>query len=226
MKENNSHDGHRKRLKERFIREGLKNFEPHQVLELILFFTIPRRDTNEIAHNLIKKFGSVADVFEADVKDLITVDGIAENSAVFLSLISAVSGYYLKSKHGEKTVIDSSSKAGDYVLSLFVGKKYEVFYLICLDSQNRVTWADILSEGTLNETSIYPRNLVEIALRHNANSIIIAHNHPGGSLKPSSSDINATKNIKNALDTINIKLIDHIIVGDHKYMSFAESGLI
>lgn len=220
------HDGHRKRLKERFITEGLKNFEPHQVLELLLFYSIPRKDTNEIAHNLINKFGSAADVFDADAKDLETVDGISENSAIFLSLISAVSGYYLKSKHGEKPVIDSSIKAGEYVLSLFVGQKYEIFYVICLDSQNRVTWADVLFEGTLNETSIYPRNLVEVALRHKANSIIIAHNHPGGSLKPSSADLNATKSIKNALETISIKLLDHIIVGDHKYMSFAESGIL
>ena len=183
------HEGHRKRLKDRFIAEGLQNFEEHQVLELILFYTIPRRDTNEIAHRLIKKFGALSNVIEADVKDLMTIEGIGENAAVFLSMISATSGYYLKNKQGDKPVIDSSSKAGEYVLSLFIGQKYEVFYVVCLDSQNRVSWADILFEGTLNETSIYPRNLIEVALRHKANSIIIAHNHPGGSLKPSSEEL-------------------------------------
>ena len=220
------HEGHRKRLKDRFIAEGLQNFEEHQVLELILFYTIPRRDTNEIAHRLIKKFGALSNVIEADVKDLMTIEGIGENAAVFLSMISATSGYYLKNKQGDKPVIDSSSKAGEYVLSLFIGQKYEVFYVVCLDSQNRVSWADILFEGTLNETSIYPRNLIEVALRHKANSIIIAHNHPGGSLKPSSADIQATKSIKVALETIHIKLLDHIIVGDDQYSSFAESGLL
>lgn len=220
------HEGHRKRLKDRFICEGLQSFEPHQVLELMLFYTIPRRDTNEIAHRLINKFGSLADVFEADVKDLATIDGLGENSAVFLSMISSTCAYYLKSKHGEKPIIDSSTKAGEYALSLFIGQKYEVFYVVCLDSQNRVSWSDIIFEGTLNETSIYPRNLIEIALRHKANSIIIAHNHPGGSLKPSSADLNATKSIKAALDTVSIKLLDHIIIGDHKYMSFAESGIL
>jgi DNA repair protein RadC len=109
---------------------------------------------------------------------------------------------------------------------LFTAERYEVFYLICLDSQNRVTWADKIFEGTLNETPIYVRNLVETSLRHNACSVILAHNHPGGSLKPSNADISATRSIKAALDTITIKLVDHIIVGDDKYMSFAEKGLL
>lgn len=220
------HEGHRKRLKDRFIAEGLKNFEPHQVLELLLFYVIPRRDTNEIAHHLLKKFKTFADILEADVPDLMRVEGIGENAAIFLSLISASSAYYLQSKHGEKPILDSSSKAGEFVKSLFVGQKYEVFYAVCLDNQNRVTWADVLFEGTLNETVIYPRIIVEIALRHRANSLIIAHNHPGGSLKPSQADIQATQSIKNALETIQIKLLDHIIVGDNAYMSFAEKGYL
>lgn len=220
------HTGHRKRLKNRFLEEGLDSFEPHQVLELLLFFSIPRRDTNEIAHKLLKKFGSLSGVFEADIKELVKVEGIGENSAFLISMIPQLSRRYLNDKWRDKPELNSSSKAGEYAISLFAGRTYEVFYVICLDAQNRVNHAALVHEGTINEAPIYPRIIVETALRHKANSVILAHNHPGGSLNPSRGDIEATKVIKNALESISIKVVDHIIVCGERYVSFAERGLL
>lgn len=220
------HTGHRKRLKNRFLEEGLDSFEPHQVLELLLFFSIPRRDTNEIAHKLLKKFGSLSGVFEADIKELVKVEGIGENSAFLISMIPHLSRRYLNDKWRDKPELNSSSKAGEYAISLFAGRTYEVFYVICLDAQNRVNYAALVHEGTINEAPIYPRIIVETALRHKANSVILAHNHPGGSLNPSRGDIEATKVIKNALESISIKVVDHIIVCGERYVSFAERGLL
>jgi DNA repair protein RadC len=220
------HEGHRKRLKERFMRDGLDNFEPHQVLELILFYSIPRRDTNEIAHELLEKYGSVSKVFEADINDLVKTPGIGENSAFILSLIPSLARRYFKDKWGTKPVIDSSTTAGQYAVSLFAGRTYEAFYLICLDSQNRVNFPELIQEGTINESPVYPRLIVEAALRHQANSVILAHNHPGGSLKPSQADMEVTDRIRIALEAISIHVIDHIIVAGDKYVSFAEKGLL
>ncbi|AUG57775.1 RadC family protein [Acetivibrio saccincola] len=220
------HTGHRKRLKKRFLEEGLDSFEPHQVLELLLFFSIPRRDTNEIAHRLLKRFGSLSGVFEADIKDLMEVNGIGENSAFLISMIPQLSRRYLNDRWRDKPQLNSSSKAGNYAVSLFAGRTYEVFYVICLDAQNRVNYAALVHEGTINEAPIYPRIIVETALRHKANSVILAHNHPGGSLNPSRGDVEATKVIKNALESISIKVVDHIIVCGEKYVSFAERGLL
>ena len=178
------HKGHRKRLKERFLRDGLDSFEQHQVLELLLFYSIPRRDTNELAHKLLKRYGSLSGVFEADTEDLKKVSGIGENSAVLLSLIPDISRRYIKDRWEDRPLLNSSTKAGKYATSLFIGRIYEVFYVICLDSQNRVNRAQLVHEGTINESPIYPRIIVETVLRHKANSVILAHNHPGGSLTP------------------------------------------
>lgn len=220
------HQGHRIRLKERFVKEGLDSFEQHEVLELLLFFSIPRRDTNEIAHALLDKYGSLSGVFEADPKDLTKVAGIGENSALLLSLIPDLSRRYFNDKWGNKPELNSSSKAGQYASTLFMGRVYEVFYVICLDSQNRVNYAERVHEGTINEAPVYPRLIVETALRHKANSVILAHNHPGGSLSPSTADIEATRRIVAALEAISIKVVDHIIVCGGKYVSFAERGLL
>jgi len=223
-RDNKVHEGHRKRLKMRFIEDGLDSFEPHQILELLLFYSIPRKDTNELAHSLLKKFGSLSGVFEADPKEIANTDGIGENTAVLLSLIPQLSRRYNGDKWREKPELNSSTKAGNYAVSLFDGRTYEAFYIICLDAQNRVNHSALVHEGTINEAPVYPRLLVEAALRHKANSVILAHNHPGGTLKPSRADIEATRTICTALESISIKVVDHIIVCGNQYYSFAENG--
>jgi len=222
----NLHKGHRKRVKERYLKEGLDCFQDHQVLELLLFYVIPMKDTNELAHLMIKEFGTLALLFEAHPQEIAQRCGVTENIATLVSLIPSLSRRYFKAKWGDKPVLDSSQKAGEYTVTLFTGRTYEVFYLICLDTQNRVIHAVMVHEGTINEAPVYPRVIVETALRHQAHSVILAHNHPGGSLNPSRADIDVTQRIKTAFNPIDIKVIDHILVAGTKYMSFAERGLL
>jgi DNA repair protein RadC len=220
------HDGHRQRVKRRYLTEGLDAFEDHEVLEMLLYFCIPMKDTNETAHKMIREFGSFASLLEADPKDISKRCGVSENTAILTSLIPSLSRRYLKGKWGQKPLLNSSSKAGDYVVSLFTGRIYEAFFVLCLDAQNRVNYAALVHEGTINEAPVYPRLIVEAALRHQANSVILAHNHPGGSLQPSSADIEVTKKIVIAIEALSIKVVDHIIAAGDKYYSFAEKGLL
>lgn len=220
------HEGHRQRVKDRYLIEGLDSFEDHQVLEFLLFYCIPMKDTNELAHKMISEFGSLAGIFEADPKDICKRCRVSANTAILLTLIPSLARRYFKEKWGDKPVLSSSTKAGEYAVSLFVGRTYEVFYVICLDSQNRVNYAVLVHEGTINETPVYPRIIVEAVLRHQANSVILAHNHPGGSLPPSDADLQVTKRITAALETISVHVADHIIVAGDRYFSFAEKGLL
>lgn len=220
------HQGHRERLKNRFKEEGLDGFEDHQILELLLFFGIPRRDTNELAHALIHKYGSLSGVLEADPKDLASLPGMGDNSALLLSLIPSLTRVYQKDRWGEKPILDSTAKAGEYIMSLLSGRTYEVFYVLCLDSQNKLTYPALVHEGTLDQVPVYPRLVVETVLRHKANSVILAHNHPGGNPNPSSQDIQITQKIRTALEAISVSVLDHIIAAGNSYTSCAQKGLI
>jgi DNA repair protein RadC len=220
------HEGHRNRLKKRFLEEGLDGFEDHQILELLLFYAIPRRDTNETAHSLINKYGSLSGVLEADPKDLANTPGLGENSTLLLSLIPSLARIYLKDRWGARPTLNSTSRAGEYVLNLYAGRTYEVFYIICLDAQHKVIYPALVHEGTIDQAPVYPRNIVETALRHKAHSVILAHNHPGGSPAPSPQDIEVTKKIRTALESISITVLDHIIAAGELYVSCMEKGLI
>jgi len=223
---NNLHEGHRERLKRRFIEQGLDGFEDHQVLELLLFFSIPRKDTNDVAHRLISTFGSISNVFEAHPKDLQKVNGVGKNSAILISLISQISRRYLADKNRKTFQLRNVEVASEYIKSLFVGRKNEVFYVICLDTQLNVIYSASLFEGTVKEAVVYPRKVVECVIRYNASSVILAHNHPGGSVRPSMDDINTTQKIVNALSTIGVTVNDHFIVAGDKYYSFAQNGIL
>lgn len=222
----NVHEGHRNRVKERFLMEGLDAFADHEVIELLLFYCIPKRDTNELAHRMLKEFGTFHDLVEADPRDIARRCKVSLNTAVLVSLAAPLSRRYLRQKWGNRPVINSSTKAGEYAITLFAGRVYECFYVICLDSQNHVNHAALVHEGTLNEAPVYPRIIVETALRHKANSLILAHNHPGGSLRASQADIEITRKICQAMKPISINVVDHIIVAGDKYASFAEQGIM
>jgi len=154
------------------------------------------------------------------------VGRVSKKTAVLLTMVPELAKKYMLLKQGKKPVLDSSVKAGQYVTKLFIGKNYEAFYVCCLNSQNQLNYAALVHEGTINEAPVYPRLIVETVLRYQANSVILAHNHPGGSLKPSSADIEVTRRITEALRTISVKVVDHIIVSGNDYYSFAENGLI
>lgn len=220
------HEGHRQRVRNRLIQEGLDGFADHQVLELLLFYCIPIKDTNELAHKLLGEFGSLAGLFEASPKEICTRCKVSDNTALLLSLIPSLSRRYFKGKWGEKPLLNSSAKAGEYAVSLFVGRRYEAFYLLCLDAKNRVNYAALVHEGTINEAPVYPRLIVETALRHQASTVILAHNHPGGTLRPSGADKEVTERIVAALGAISIQVADHIIVAGDAYYSFMEHGIL
>lgn len=221
------HGGHRARLRSRFLEEGLDGFEDHQVLELLLFQAIPRLDTNPVAHRLIQRFGSLSAVLEADPKDLASVEGVGSNAAAFLSMIPQVTRRYFmdRVRHSRKT-LNTSEAAKEYLVPLMAGRPEEVFYVICLDSQLRVLYPSLISEGTVKDALVHPRRVVEEAVRHKAASVILAHNHPAGSVRPSSHDHKLTRHLVQALGAINVQVVDHIIVaGEHTY-SFQREGTL
>ncbi len=220
------HDGHRQRTKHRFLKSGLNDFEPHNVLELMLFYAIPKRDTNELAHRLIDTFGSFDKVLEADVEQLAKVKGMGEHSAVLLKLFLASYGYYEREKSKEGFIATSSDDVKSYVKSLFVGEKKEIVYLLCFDVKLKLINCVKISDGSVNATSVSVRRVVEAATAHGAVSVILTHNHPGGFASPSAEDIETTKRILKALAPIDIQLSDHIVVGANSAVSMADAGVI
>ena len=213
-------------MKARYLKEGLDSFEDHQVLEMLLFYAIPMKDTNELAHKMIGEFGSLSNLFEASPADISARCQVSENIAILVSLIPSLTRKYYQGKWGDKPVLDSSAKAGNFAVSLFAGRTLEVFFAICLDLNSKLTCASLVHEGTINEVAVYPRRIVEAAIRHHAVTVILAHNHPGGTLKPSQADKQVTKMVKDALRGIAVNLADHIIVVGDKYYSFSENDLI
>jgi len=219
-------EGHRERLKRRFLKEGLQNFEPYQALELLLFYAIPRRDTSPTARELIKHFGSFSAVLSAPVEELKKVDGMGESSATFLHLVGQCSGYYLADLSRYKKQILSTAEAGQYLLPRFIGKPQESLYLLCMDNSRRIVYEGLISEGSVDVAHIPLRSITEVILRSGATSVILAHNHPRGFALPSEADIRSTQQLHLLLHTLNVELLDHLIVAETDYVSMAESGLL
>lgn len=219
------HDGHRQRVRERFLNAGLTDFKDHEVLELLLFYCIPRCDTNEIAHHLIEKFGSFALVLDAPVSELQKVEGIGENAAIFLSLLRSVSGFYQSSRLKKNTALTKPCEYGNYLIPRFSTQRIEEVFLLCLDAKCMVLCCDKVSEGSVNATNVSIRRIVDKAIASNATSVVLAHNHPSGIAIPSTEDLATTKLVANALIMVDVILNDHIIVADNDYVSMVESNL-
>lgn len=220
------HDGHRERLRERFLREGLDSFEDHNILELLLFYVIPRKDTNELAHLLLDRFGSLSAVLEAPYEELKTVPGIGELSASLLCLIPEISRKYLGDKYSDHSIVDSTQRAGDFLMDRFVGRNKETVILLLLDAKGRVLYCGVIAEGSVNATEVNVKRIVETSARYNASSAILSHNHPSGIALPSKQDLDTTEIVKDALCLINVELVDHIIVADRDFVSLAECGML
>ena len=219
------HDGHRQRLKTRFREEGLDHFEEHEVLELLLYYTIPRRDTNPIAHELMNRFGSLSQVLDARPEELAKVDGMGDAAATFLSLITSVGRYYLVNRTMLETILPTLDKCGQYLVPFFHGRRNEMVYILCLDAKCKVLCCKEMGEGSVNSAGVPIRRIVETALGVNATSVILAHNHPSGFAFPSDEDVLTTRRVALALDAVEIQLVDHIIVSDDDFVSLAQSGL-
>lgn len=219
------HDGHRARLKQRFLEQGLNGFEDHNALELLLFYALPYKDTNPVAHALIKRFGSLAGAMDAPLHELIKVDGISEHSAILIKLIPQMCRKYLVSgsRDGSR-MLDNVEAAGRYASALLFAERDEMVYAIFLDSLRRVIACDLIVKGSVNSAEVSVRKIVEIAISHNASSVILTHNHPGGIALPSEADDGTTRKIHRALHAVGIELSDHIIVADNDYVSMAQDG--
>ena len=219
------HDGHRQRKREQFLQHGLEGFTDHEVLELLLFYAIPRRDTNEIAHRLIDTFGSLRGVLSTSVEKLKCVEGVGEQTALFLTLLPAV-GQYAALEGGKEIVLDSVESVGRFFLHLLRGERREVLYQVCLDTKGKLVGYSRLASGTVSMAPVSVREAVETALRCDASRVILGHNHPSGVALPSEEDRQVTAQIRQALATVSIELVDHIVVADGDFVSMAASGMI
>ena len=225
MKEN-IHNGHRSRVRERYLTQGGDGFADHELLELLLFSCIPMRDTNALAHRLINEFGSLSLLIEANPIDMIKRCNISENTAIFISAQTQLLHRYLQNKQEKRKLLNSSQAVGEFSLGLLAHVHCERFYMLCLDTSHRLLNTVLLAEGTVREAIVYPRSIVENALRFQSSSVILLHNHPGGSLSPSLSDISLTTTVVKTLNLIDIEVADHIIVAENNYFSFAEENMI
>lgn len=219
------HDGHRQRLKERFLKTGLDGFTDVQVLELLLFYCIPRQDTNELAHRLLEQFGSLSRTMEADVEQLKKVDGIGDNAATFLKLIPAAGRYYgMDRVRCKEQPLHTLEACGEYLEPYFLGRTNEMVYLLCLDAKGEVLSCRQVGEGGINSASVSIRSIVEQALSVKASTVVLAHNHPSGIALPSNEDIMTTRRVAAALDAVDVVLADHLVMVDYDYTSMVQSG--
>lgn len=220
------HDGHRARLRETFLEHGLQSMNDINALELLLFYALPRRDTNETAHLLLERFGSLHGVFSAPFEDLREVDGIGDYAAALITLVPEIMKKSSLSRSREIRQIRSSADAGVYLLPYFMNEQDEVVYMLCLDTKRAVICCAEMGRGVVNTVDANIRRMVEKALKVKASSVILAHNHPDGIAIPSREDDIFTKALYNALETVGIRLEDHIIVADEDYISLADSGMM
>ncbi|MCD7727914.1 MAG: DNA repair protein RadC [Ruminococcus sp.] len=221
----NIHKGHRQRLKRKFLDNGLEAFSPHEVLELLLFYTIPLKNTNDIAHELINRFGSLSAVFDAPVSSLCEVKNISENSAVLLKLVPQLLRYYQLSPDADKSMNDTNY-VRRYFTALYIGVKDEEFKVCCLDNNLQVISCNTLSVGSVCEVAVSARMIAKAAFDANSQCVILAHNHPDASPNPSQEDIKLTSDIASALNPIGIEILDHIIVGKGSVYSMKDYGII
>ena len=220
----NIHEGHRKRMKERFMKSGLDDFAPHNVLEFLLFYSIPRGDTNPIAHRLIDAFGSLSGVFDATPEELMKVSGVGESTAILISMIPQMARKYLEDKADAVNVVGGCGDIGAYLLPKFVGRTNEALMMVSIDNKNKVISCSVVAEGTVDSAKVSRRKVMEEEMKVKATRVILAHNHPRGVAVPSAEDVAMTREIGRLFAQVGIELVDHIIIADDDYVSMAASG--
>ena len=218
--------GHRERLRQRFLNTGADGMHDYEIIELLLTFVIPRRDVKPVAKDLLSHFGSISGIFDAPVRELSKIKGIGNNAAIMISSIKDICGAYLADRMLDTDVLSSPADVRNFSRMKLSGLPEEAFMVIYLNIKNHVITHDVLISGTVDQAAVYPRKIVKHTLENNASGIILVHNHPSGICDPSCEDIRMTDAVKTALGTIDVKLLDHIIVGKSGYYSFLEHKLI
>lgn len=219
------HDGHRSRIRKKFLLNGLDNFEDHEILELALFYAIPRKNTNVIAHELLEKFGTVDAVFDAPLNMLKEIEGIGESAAIFIKMISGLARIYMERKFKSNEKAPNMAEINNKITLKFIGRMEELVVLVLLDAKGKVIYDGVVNKGTVNAVDIYARKIIELIVLYNASSVILAHNHPSGFAVPSVEDVESTAKLNKVLRSMNVNLLDHIIVADGDYVSLRECGI-
>ena len=226
MEEKPDYWGHRERLRERLLKTGAEGLHDYEILELLLTYAFPRKDVKPVAKKLIKHFGSLSNVLDASVEELQEVPGLTPRSAFLLPLVKEASNSYLAEKMKQKDLLTSPQAAVEFARAKLVGRTNESFMVIYVNTRNEATDYEILHEGTLDSSVVYPRRIIEGAINHHASGLLLVHNHPSGHTDPSSEDKHITQAIMKAAQTMDIHVLDHVIVGKGGYFSFAENRLL
>lgn len=219
-------EGHRKRLRDRFLKNGLQGFHDYEVIELLLSLNTPRKDCKQSAKLLLKRFKTFQAVLAASHESLLEIKGVGPANSLGIRLIKEVADRYLEARIISKDVVQNPKDLMEYLNHTIGHKTKEVFAGIFLDAKNRVLTSKILFTGTLTTSSVYPREVIISALQHNAAAVILAHNHPSGDVDPSQSDIQITRKLFFALKYVGIILHEHMIIGNEGFYSFAAQGVI
>lgn len=217
--------GHRRRIKDKYMQTGFAGWAEYEILELLLTLAIPRKDTKQTAKDMLEKFGSLTEVINADIADIQNIKGAGENVAFLLKILKDTSSIYLKNQIFNRDIVKSPQAVFDYLQVYFTGIKKESFHVLFLNSSNEITATKSFESGTVNQAVVFPREITAHALKTHAVSVILAHNHPSGDIAPSSADINLTKKIKAALKTVDITLLDHLIISRNNYFSLKSKNL-
>lgn len=221
-------NGHRERIRDKYLKNGINSFQEYEILELLLTYAIPRKDTKDLAKNLLKKFGSIEKVITAKKEDLEEVEGLGKASISFLKLMGELPHIFYENSLRNTDIITIKNKENllKFLRSKIAFEKIEKFYVLYLSNSNELIAYNEKSYGTLDKSAVYPREIYKDVLKYDAKAIILAHNHPSGSVKPSKSDMDITKEISNGLKNFDALLLEHIIITENSYFSFLEEGLI
>jgi len=222
----NQNEGHRQRLRTKFLKSGLDGFHDYEIIELLLTLGTPRKDCKSVAREALKKFGTLKSVLEADPSKLKEIKGIGDNNVFGLKITQAVSRRFLADRIMEQDFMRSSEEVMEYLKHNLRDKTREIFMVIYLNGRNQILQMEELFEGTLTTSAVYPREVVKRALDHAAAALVFVHNHPSGNPKPSQDDITITKKLKEAAEAIDVSVHDHLIIAGNEVYSFADNGLI
>lgn len=217
--------GHRQRVKKRFLAEGLDNFDEVHALELMLFYAVAQKDTKPLARALLDHFGSFDAVLEATVEELKCVAGVGDSVATYLSLLGQLERYRKDRRESKHQIMHDLETYGEYLLARLSGRRNETVCMLCLDAKHKLLACKLIGEGDVNSVNIPVRRMVELALATNASQVILAHNHPGGNALPSHADVMTTKAFAQALRPLGILLVDHVVVAEGDYVSMRQSRL-
>lgn len=224
-----THKDHRQRMKERFLKNGMETLHDHEVIEMLLYYSVQRIDTNPIAHRLMEKFGSLHAVLEATPEALKSVKGVGESTVVLIEFFRQLMNRYAVDKEEQDlkfASMDNSDKIGRYLKPRFMGKTEEILLVMATDVKGKVLGVEEISRGSIRTTNVNIRKIVEFVIKYNAAAIILAHNHPGGLAMPSDDDITTTRRMQDILRPMEIIVRDHIIVADDGFISLKDSGMM